>query len=241
MKIFGVKGTMFDAGKDYDTQDVEFNSTPAIDLADAKTTKEIVDLRIRYRDDREGHDKAICARTDAALQQAREQVPNKRLECTTFYGQTAYRYGDYVMKYRIVPVSEGQKKRDGDRVNGQEDGILHEWLREYFRENDAEYTFQVQLLENLQEQPVEYAGTEWNADKYPWQTVGKLVIPKQESWNEDRNRFWVDNLRVDPWHGLQSLQPLGSPNRLRRLCKLLSRLCGLSRSVTSDRPSVPSQ
>lgn len=219
MKIFGVNGKMFDAGKDYDTQDIEFNSTPAIDLADAKTTKEIVGLRVKYQHDKEAHDKAIRARDDAELQKAREEVPNKRLECTTFYGQTAYRFGDYVMKYRVVPTSEGQKKRDGDRVGNEPDGVLHEWLREYYKYNDAEYDFQVQLLENLEEQPVEYAGTEWDAKKYPWQTVGHMVIPKQESWDEDRNRFWVDNLRVDPWHGLQSLQPLGSPNRLRRLCK----------------------
>ena len=104
MKIFGVNGKMFDAGKDYDTQDIEFNSTPAIDLADAKTTKEIVGLRVKYQHDKEAHDKAISERDDAELQKAREEVPNKRLECTTFYGQTAYRFGDYVMKYRIVYV-----------------------------------------------------------------------------------------------------------------------------------------
>ncbi len=36
------------------TQDLEFNSTPAIDLADAKTTKEILGLRAKYADDKEG-------------------------------------------------------------------------------------------------------------------------------------------------------------------------------------------
>lgn len=47
MKVFNVQGEMFDIGKDYPTQDIEFNSTPALDLADAKTTKEIIDLRIK--------------------------------------------------------------------------------------------------------------------------------------------------------------------------------------------------
>ena len=42
MKIFGVLGEMFPDGADCPTQDIEFNSTPALDLADAKTTKEII-------------------------------------------------------------------------------------------------------------------------------------------------------------------------------------------------------
>lgn len=48
MKVFNVPGEMFEAGKDVPTHDIEFNSTPALDLADAKTTKEIIDLRIKY-------------------------------------------------------------------------------------------------------------------------------------------------------------------------------------------------
>lgn len=48
MKVFNVKGEMFDEGKDFNAQDFEFNVTPALDPADAKTTKEIIDIRIRY-------------------------------------------------------------------------------------------------------------------------------------------------------------------------------------------------
>lgn len=48
MKVFNVEGEMFDAGKDLPTQDIEVNSTPAIDLADAKTTREVLELRIKY-------------------------------------------------------------------------------------------------------------------------------------------------------------------------------------------------
>jgi hypothetical protein len=47
MKVFGVHGDFFDEGKDIPTQDIEFNSTPAPDLANARVTQEIVDLRIK--------------------------------------------------------------------------------------------------------------------------------------------------------------------------------------------------
>ncbi len=64
---------------------------------------------------------------------------------------------------------------------------------------------------------MEYAGKEWDAEKYPWQTVAKVVIPKQDSTIPARKIFWEEHIRLDPWHGLKSFQPLGSTNRLRRV------------------------
>jgi hypothetical protein len=81
----------------------------------------------------------------------------------------------------------------------------------------SQYLFQVQLCENLEDQQVEYAGKVWDPEKYPWQTVARLHIPKQDSFNYALKNFWEDRLRVDPWMGLKTLQPLGSPNRLRKL------------------------
>lgn len=80
MKVFNVEGEMFDIGKDYPTQDIEFNSAPAIELADAKTTREIFELRTKYGGDQKELYKHLEARKDADLQKARDQVPNKRLE-----------------------------------------------------------------------------------------------------------------------------------------------------------------
>jgi len=35
IKVFNVQGEMFDSGKDFPMQDIEFNSTTALDLPDA--------------------------------------------------------------------------------------------------------------------------------------------------------------------------------------------------------------
>lgn len=51
MILFNVTGDMSETGASYPTQDIEFNSTPAVDLADAKTTREITGLRIKYASD----------------------------------------------------------------------------------------------------------------------------------------------------------------------------------------------
>ena len=166
MKVFDVHGEFFDAGKDIPTQDIEFNSTPALDLANAKVTREIIDLRIKYGNNQPELYKQLDARKDAELQKARDTVRNTHLESTRQYSQTAYRFGNYVIKYCLVPNTETQKKLYDETVKPT-DGpdILHRWLQNFHKEHDAEYLFQVQLLENLEDQPVEYAGKVWDPEK----------------------------------------------------------------------------
>lgn len=217
MKLFGVKGEKFEDGPGYDTQDIEFNSTPAIELADAKTTKEILGLRLKYSHQQELY-RHLEERPDAELQKARDQVRNTHLEATRLYSQSAYRFGKYIMKYALVPTSDAQRKLYEETVRPT-DGVdvLSRWLQNFHEHHEAEWEFQVQLCEDLEEQPIEYAGQEWDAERYPFQTVARLVVPRQNSFDYERKMFWEDHMRVNPWHGLVSLQPLGSSNRLRRI------------------------
>jgi hypothetical protein len=64
MKVFDVHGDFFDEGKDIPTQDIEFNSTPALDLANARVTREIIDLRIKYGNNQPELYKHLEARND---------------------------------------------------------------------------------------------------------------------------------------------------------------------------------
>jgi len=59
-----------------------------------------------------------------------------------------------------------------------------------------------------EDQPVEYAGKAWDADKYPWQTVAKVIVPKQDSFIGARKSFWrticgsilgMDSSLFSPW------------------------------------------
>ncbi|KAI5360143.1 putative catalase core domain, Catalase superfamily [Septoria linicola] len=224
MKLFNVGGDSFPTGADVShpqTQDIEFNSTPAIELADAQTTREIFDIRMGLGTllETKEMNQALENRNDTELQKARFQVPNAHLASLRQYSQTAYRFGDYVFKYCLVPNTEMQKKLADQTIKPEshESDQHHNWLQNFHANHDAEYLFQVQLLENLDEQPVEYAGTEWDSEKYPWQTVATLRIPKQEAFDLERKAFWEDHMRLDPWHGLKSYQPLGSSNRLRKV------------------------
>lgn len=221
MKIFNVHGDFYEIGKDIPTQDIEFNSTPVIELATAKVTREIFDIRMGL-----GHltetpemKRELEKRPDAELQKARFHVKNTHLESMRQYSQSAYRFGSYVMKYSLVPNTTTQNNLYSEEVHPDQHStdILHKWLQNFHKTHEAEYLFQVQLLENLGEQPVEYAGTPWDEEKYPWQTVATLRIPKQEAFDLQRKAFWEDCMRMDPWHGLKAYQPLGGSNRLRRV------------------------
>ncbi len=144
MKVFDVHGEMFDAGKDIPTQDIEFNSTPALDLATAKVTRDIIGLRIKYGNNQPELYKHLEARDDTNLQKYRDQVRNTHLESTRQYSQVAYRFGDYVAKYCLAPSSETQRKLYEETVkpDQHESDILSKWLQNFHREHDAEYLFQ---------------------------------------------------------------------------------------------------
>ena len=218
IKIFGVQGDFLDAGKDLPTQDIEFNSTPAIELADAKTTREIFDLRLKYGVDTPELMEQLKKRSDSELQLARYQLPSTHLVSQRQYSQTAYRFGDYVMKYSIVPATENQKNKSGVTAGENDDeDVLHRWTAEYFAENEAVFDFQVQLLEDVSKQSIEYSGDAWDEEAYPWQTVAQLVFPPQNSWDSKRRTTWEDQIRLNPWDGLKAYQPLGSTNRLRKV------------------------
>ena len=217
MKVFNVPGEMMDPTKT--AQDIEFNSTPALDLADAKTTKEIISLRINHGNNKPELYKHLEARPDTDLQKYRDTVRNTHLEATRQYSQTAYRFGEYVAKYCLVPSSTTQKQLYEETVkpSSHTSDILSRWLQNFHFAHDASYLLQFQLCENLDDQPVEYAGKVWDPEKYPWQTVAELRIPRQNSFDFELKTFWEDHMRIDPWLGLKTLQPLGSPNRLRKV------------------------
>lgn len=64
------------------------------------------------------------------------------------------------------------------------------------------------------------AGTKWDDSKYPYQTVGQLVFPKQDSDIDELRTFWEDNMWIYAWRGPKIMQPLGGSNRARRVGKL---------------------
>lgn len=134
------------------------------------------------------------------------------------YSQSAYRFGDYVAKFGVFPLGDEQKKlenvliKDSDPIN-----IISQSTRDFHMNNKVTYSFCAQLLQNLDEQPVEDIGVEWDEKKYPFEQVATLEFEPQDSWIPAFRAFWDDSLTVNSWHGLVEHQPLGSTNRMRRV------------------------
>lgn len=59
---------------------------------------------------------------------------------------------------------------------------------------------------------------EWNEEKCPFETVARVVLPKdQDAFDAQRRVFWENRLNLDPRYGVDTHRPLGSVNRLRKM------------------------
>jgi hypothetical protein len=140
------------------------------------------------------------------------------------YSQSAYRHGDYVAKYGVFPLSEAQKKEENHHIKDSDPiNIISQELRNFHMKNKVTYSFCAQLLQDLEEQPVDDIGIEWDPKKYPFEHIATLEFDPQDSWLPEFRVWWDDRITCNSWHGLKVHQPLGSTNRLRRVVYAESR------------------
>jgi hypothetical protein len=140
------------------------------------------------------------------------------------YSQSAYRFGDYVAKFGVFPLGEEQKKLANESIPDDAPvNVLSAGARDFHMKHKVTYSFCAQLLQNLEEQPVEDIGVEWKADKYPFEPIATLEFEPQDSWLPEFRVWWDDRITVNSWHGLRAHQPLGSTNRMRRVVYAESR------------------
>lgn len=222
MKVFNVDGPggfLDTAGQQTHTQDFTFNNAPLLELRDLPTCLEIFTLREKYFNDKNALTEQVKKRDDKDLQMAPAGLPNQHFLSYTMYSQSAYRYGEYVAKYAIFPTGKFQQElADKNKIDDKSDPDQHsQWLREYFQSNDAEFDFRIQLCRDLNEQPVEDCAVQWNEQKFPFETVAKVTLPKgQDVFEPKRRAFWDDHMKLNTWYGLEAHRPLGSVNRLRK-------------------------
>ncbi|PRP79155.1 hypothetical protein PROFUN_13105 [Planoprotostelium fungivorum] len=216
MKVFDVTGRhLHPSGNETRTHDFAFNSAPTLELTDLPTALDIFKLRETHYDNPTELRAALALRSDRVKQSAPYTSPLMHVLSLTFFSQSAFRYGDNVVKFGLFSSSQRQREVSLKEIRSAED--ISESLREYFRNDSAHYDLKVQMIENIAEQPVEDASAMWNWQKYPWQTVATLELPSgQDSFSPQRRTFWEDKMKLNVWHGLEEHKPLGSINRLRK-------------------------
>lgn len=240
MKIFGVEGEKIwvccisveimrteltpQQGEDKRTQDWTFNNYPILELRDPKTTYEIADSLERNWNDLPSFTEEQSKRVDADVATMGGQLPRQHMVAMPEWSQSAYRHGDFVAKYGVFPLGEEQKKLDKTFIKENDPiNIISQEVRNFHMKNKVIYSFCAQLLQNLEEQPVEDIGIEWDEKKYPMEQIATLEFDLQDSWLPEFRTWWDNRITVNSWHGLKEHQPLGSTNRMRRVVYAESR------------------
>ncbi|MBX3452160.1 MAG: catalase family protein [Planctomycetaceae bacterium] len=130
----------------------------------------------------------------------------------TYYSMTPFRYGEFVVKYRVRPPV------------GSNQGYLPEalWqpnamrlaLERTLARRSLVLDFQVQLRASTITMAIEDATREWPESESPFRTVALIELPRQDlaSRNPDRG----DSLSWNVWHCLAAHRPLGGINRSRK-------------------------
>jgi hypothetical protein len=135
----------------------------------------------------------------------------------TFFTMAALRYGDYIAKLSVVPLSEALQPLRGQEIDARNDSALRDLVVSFFVNQGAEYELRAQLCTDLTSMPVEDGSVEWPQDQSPYQPIGKLVIPAQNAYSPARRVYADDVLTFNPFHCLPEHRPLGSIMRARQL------------------------
>ena len=135
----------------------------------------------------------------------------------TYYSVTPFRYGDYVAKFAVVPVSPDLTRLTKRQIDGKiGPDVIRDTVQGEMRVVDAVWELRVQLCRDLDKQPIEDPTVEWKEADSPFQTVATIQAGPQDSWAPERVQAVNEEMRFSPWVGLAAHQPLGNINRARR-------------------------
>lgn len=136
---------------------------------------------------------------------------------TAPYSQVPILYGPSIAKVAVAPVSpELAALKDAPLdVNGKPNG-LRDAIVDVFRMQGGEWEVRVQLCADLEAMPVEDASAVWPEERSPYLSVGRIRVPPQAAWSEERSRTVDRGFAFTPWHGLAAHRPFGSIMRTRK-------------------------
>jgi hypothetical protein len=229
VKVFGAEGARLPGSEGAETQDFVLVNGKAFNAPNAKTFLANLKLLAGTTDKAAGLKKVLSA----ALRGAESLVEAVGGESPTlkalggqaethilgesFFSQAPIRYGDYIAKVGVRPVSpELTALTDAPVDMKDKPNALRDAVKAFFSGQAGEWEFVVQLRSDADDMPIENATKPWPEDKSPYILVARLVVPAQDSWNDARQPKINDALAFSPWHGLAAHQPLGSIMRVRK-------------------------
>ncbi|GAB3702751.1 catalase family protein [Spirosoma flavus] len=228
-KVLGVEGPKIAGHEGQTTQDFVLDSTttyfPNPDVKSFLMLQRIIEHMPKVPDTVKEVASAVSRVTNEALNVVGVEsskldfIGDSRIHplAEAYFSQAPLRYGNYIAKLAVVPVSTAQKAlADADvEVNSYTDeNALRTATVGYLKDNDAEFEIRIQLCTNLDSMPVEDANKEWSEEESPYVPVAQMRLPKQDAYSEGRQQY-VESLSFSPAHSLEAHRPLGSIMRAR--------------------------
>jgi hypothetical protein len=134
----------------------------------------------------------------------------------TYHSAAPLRFGNYLGKLRMVPVSDRLLALHGKHIEHPHSwNSLKDSIATFFEKETAIWDLRIQLCTDLTKMPVEDASVEWDERLSPPLTVARITARPQNAYSDAR-RVWVDEqLSFSPWHSLAAHRPLGGIMRAR--------------------------
>ena len=228
LKVLDVEGTRL-PGSDGSVQDFTMINAPAFTAENGKDFLRNLKLLAKTTDRAEWAKKGLSTvlrgaeklletvGLESGTLQSMGGAPNLHPLGETYYTMTPYRYGDYVAKLQIVPVSDNLISLTGEIIDASDrHDALREEVAEAMKTADGVWELRVQLLRDKDSMPIEDATVVWHEELSPFVAVARLTVPAQTGWSEAKAARVDDCMHFSPWNGLEAHRPMGRINRIRR-------------------------
>lgn len=229
VKVLGVEGERLPGAESSTAQDFLLVNSPAFAVPDAGTFLGSLKLLAATTDQPQVLKKVVSAVLrgaenvveafggESAALKTMGGAPQTHPLGDTFYTQTAFRYGDFIAKLSLAPVSPELTALTGTTLaTSGNPNVIRDTVAAFFRRRPGTWELRVQLCTDLESMPVEDASVAWPEDRSPYVAVARLTLPPQTSWSEQRSHVVDDGFSFSPWNGLEAHRPLGSINRVRK-------------------------
>ncbi len=226
IKIFNVEGPKLPPFEDITTQDFVFDTTKQFFTSGVKAFlqafKPNAEIATHLSDTTKGIVSEVSRVTNAALNTVglnSEKLgffghEKKHPMAEAYYSQTAFRYGNYIAKFGVVPATPGLPELEAMPFSPDTPNALREATVAFFQSHAAVFNVQVQLNTDLETMPIEDAQAPWSEEESPYRTVGRITLPRQDAFDPGADNA-EDNLSFSPTHSLAAHRPLGAINRAR--------------------------
>ena len=227
IKVFGVDGPKLDGHEGNDTQDFVLATGPAFPQSSASTFLVAIKGLEKGTPLPEAAKQAVSTANRAAnavVHAFGGDSPTfgffghtkRNPLADAYFSQAAIRYGDYVAKVGVFPVSPDLVAMvDQTLDTGADHDAFRTAVVAHMQAHGAEFELRVQLCTSLDRMPVEDASVPWPEGESPYVAVARLVLPVQDAYSPARQAYFDDVLSFQPAHALAAHRPLGSLMRAR--------------------------